>query len=501
MRRTAASWPPRWLNAPARRPAPRRALAALAPALLLASALLSACSDSKAPSLSPEQEKQVAPFITQQLPAGMVEADVNFDDKIHLVGYVVSPRQAVYGPGSTVNVMLVWRAEKEIEPGWELFARLVTEDGREIGNIDAAGPLRSMQGFDGQPLPPSRWKPGRFYIDPLTFVIPGDPSPHLTIAAGLMHAQKGRAPIRGEGGDSESRTTVVRLRTGVKNPESRLKKLDVPRLPAGAAITIDGRLDEPAWASAPVAGPFVDVGSGRPARQGAVQGSARLLWDEAHLYVGFDVQDRRITGGFPAGTQDPHLWERDTVEIMIDPDGDGDNKDYYEIQINPQNMVFDSQFDDYNAPRGGPSGPFGHEEWSAGLTSAVTLNGTMDDNADQDQGYVVEAKIPWASLAKAKRTPPAPGDVWRMNFYAMQNNGGTGWSPIYGEGNFHRARRFGRVRFLPAPGEAAPGEPAPAGSASAPAPASASAPAPAPPKQAAPAAPSSSGFWAGPPDR
>ena len=35
-----------------------------------------------------------------------------------------------------------------------------------------------------------------------------------------------------------------------------------------------------------------------------------------------------------------------------------------------------------------------------------------------------------------------------MNFYAMKNNGGTAWSPILGMGNFHRASRFGRVRWV-----------------------------------------------------
>jgi hypothetical protein len=35
-----------------------------------------------------------------------------------------------------------------------------------------------------------------------------------------------------------------------------------------------------------------------------------------------------------------------------------------------------------------------------------------------------------------------------MNFYAMQNNGGVAWSPILGQGNFHKAARFGRVRFV-----------------------------------------------------
>src|SRR5690606_3324582 len=161
-----------------------------------------------------------------------------------------------------------------------------------------------------------------------------------------------------------------------------------------------------------------------------VNGSVRLLWDQEHLYLGFDVKDKKVTGGFDPKQPDPHLWTKDTVEIMTDPDGDGDNKDYYEIQINPQNLVFDSQFDGYNTPKVEPNGPFGHQDWSAKLTSAVTINGTIDNDEDEDQGYIVEVAIPWKSFSKAKQVPPKPGDTWRMNFYAMENNGGVSWSPI-----------------------------------------------------------------------
>jgi hypothetical protein len=213
-------------------------------------------------------------------------------------------------------------------------------------------------------------------------------------------------------------------------------------------VVIDGKLDEPVWASAAATGPFVDVGSGREAPMAPTQGNARLLWDDQSLYVGFEVLDKKVHGGWPAGARDPHLWEKDTVEVMIDPDGDGDNKDYYEIQINPQNLVFDTQYDGYNSPNGNGRGPFGHEEWSVGLTSVVEVHGTIDDDSDADRGYTVEAKIPWASFTRAEHAPPRPGDAWRMNFYAMKNNGGTAWSPILGMGNFHRASRFGRVRWI-----------------------------------------------------
>jgi hypothetical protein len=169
------------------------------------------------------------------------------------------------------------------------------------------------------------------------------------------------------------------------------------------------------------------------------------LWDADRLYVAFEVEDATVHGGFPPDAVDPHLWERDCVELMIDPDGDGDNQDYYEIQIGPQNLVFDSQFDRYNQPRAG--GRFGHQDWSAALTSAVAVAGTLDRDSDRDRGYTVEAALPWRAFDKAKHVPPRPGDQWRINLYAMQDNGGVAWSPILGQGNFHRAARFGRVRW------------------------------------------------------
>jgi hypothetical protein len=82
------------------------------------------------------------------------------------------------------------------------------------------------------------------------------------------------------------------------------------------------------------------------------------------------------------------------------------------------------------------------------MKTAVTVLGTIDKPGDKDEGYVVEAAIPWAAFQKgAKTLPPKPGDTWRMNFYAMENNGGTAWSPILGQGNFHKATRFGRVTW------------------------------------------------------
>ncbi|MDF3071079.1 MAG: hypothetical protein K0R38_6680, partial [Polyangiaceae bacterium] len=76
--------------------------------------------------------------------------------------------------------------------------------------------------------------------------------------------------------------------------------------------------------------------------------------------------------------------------------------------------------------------------------------GTLDDDKE-DEGYTVELSIPWSSFDRAKRTPPTSVDAWRMNFYAVQSGSAAAWSPILGQGNFHKASRFGRVRFSAKP--------------------------------------------------
>jgi len=388
-------------------------------------------------------------YVSDSPPTKMAPLDLDFDGKVRLVGFVVSPEQPEYPPGTKVTVTLVWRCDQKLDEGWLLFTHALGPAGQTVQNLDAGGPLRHRDGVAGQPLSPSRWEPGKFYRDEISFTVPASAPPSLVLEAGIYRAGA-RLPIIGAHASKEGRAVVVRLATGARDLAAEVKELAVAHLPAGAVITVDGKLDEAVWGRAATTGPFVDVGSGKPNQGIPVQGEARLLWDDAALYVGFEVLEAKVRGGWPAGAKDPHLWEKDTVEIMLDPDGDGDNKDYYEIQVNPQNLVFDTQYDGYNAPNGNGRGPFGHEEWSANLESAIVLHGTLDDDSDTDRGYTVEAKIPWASFSKALRSPPAVGDAWRVNFYAMKNNGGVAWSPILGLGNFHRASRFGRLRWSPA---------------------------------------------------
>jgi hypothetical protein len=415
---------------------------------------LGACIGGK--KVSEDDKVKLAAYIQAAPPASASPLDIDYDGKVHLVAYRVDKPSQV-GPGAEVKVTLYWRCDQVVGEGWSLFTHVADPVSGQILNLDWNGPIREQRGEE-QVLGPSRWEVGKVYVDEQSFTVPDweGMGPELEFRVGVWKGNDRLKVLRGPtDGNQAGVAARIKLNGGkVTSPSAGgVPELIVPKVPNGQAITIDGKANEPAWAEAAQSGPFVNVASGRPATGSPIQGSVRLLWDDTTMYVYFEVRDQDLRGGFDAkqnpkrftATGLPKLWEVDTVEIMTDPDGDGDNINYYELQINPENKVFHSQFDSYNAPRGGENGPFGHEDWDPKLRSAVDVRGTIDKSSDKDDGYSVEIAIPFAAFSKAKRTPPAMGDVWRMNFYAMEDNGGVAWSPILGQGNFHKATRFGRV--------------------------------------------------------
>ncbi len=377
---------------------------------------------------------------------------VELGGALELIGARVSPTSGLK-PGSHVELSLYWRKKAAIPKGFRLFTHVLDEAGERVLNLDGTGPLREAR--SGRPvLPPSAWEEGKVYVDKQAFSVPLSlRTDSISIKTGLFRGDE-RLPITRGGGPEHAgdRALVAVLPiTRPSKPASSIPPvLWVPRRIPSRPLVIDGKLDDLSWSRAAIAGPFVNAGTGEPQVGRAVTGNVRLLYDDEALYLAFEVFDEDLRGGFDPALPDPQLWTRDAVEVMIDPDGDGDNQDYYEIQVGPQNLVFDSRFDAYNSPRVEPHGPFGHQDWSSNVKSAVQLHGTLDDDRE-DEGYTVEMAIPWSALSKAKRTPPTAADTWRMNFYVVENNGGAAWSPILGQGNFHRASRFGRVHFAPKP--------------------------------------------------
>ncbi|MEO8876899.1 MAG: carbohydrate-binding family 9-like protein [Polyangiaceae bacterium] len=414
--------------------------------------------------ISAEDKTRLQAYILDTEPADIPhKLDINFENKVHIIGYKVEPETAK--PGADVKMTFYWRCDDTMDEGWKLFTHIHDDASDRTDNLDNNGPIRELKN-DKQVLGPDKWEKGKFYVDEQTFKMPDwVKGPELTVMVGIW---KGGARLRIIQGpnDGDNRAIVMKIKTGLTEEHAKndVPAVTVNKLAANQKIVVDGKDDDEAWKAATSTGPFVDVGTGKPNAAFPVNGQAKLAWDDTNLYVLFNVTDPDVTGGFvdpktdPADftvTGQPKDWTKDTVEMMVDPDGDGDNKDYYELQINPQNKIFHSQFDDYNKPKTDPNGPFGHEDWDPRLKSAVVVKGTIDKPGDKDEGYIVEAAIPWTAYSKAKNHPPQNGDTWRINFYAMKNNGGVSWSAILGQGNFHKSSRFGKVTW------AIPGAPIP----------------------------------------
>ncbi len=434
--------------------------------------------------LSGDDKDKLKELTLDALPQGVTPLSVDFENNVHILGVRIDPEIAK--PGTDVRVTLYWRADEALKEGWQLFTHVLDEsEDRPIGNLDGTGPLRQLR--DEQAVfTLDRWERGKVMVDEVTYRVPDDvKGANIKFLAGVWRRDGNGARLRVvAGANDDNRAIVAKLKTGVAAPGPGEAKpvpaSDVPGLVVnklvGEKIVIDGKGNDKAWETATSTGAFVDVGTGKPNTSFPVNGTAKVTFDDTNLYAFLEVKSAEFYQGFTdakaqpkdftAGGQ-PKLWTKDTVELMIDPDGEGDNRDYFEIQINPQNKLFKSHFETRQMPSGGDNGPFGHEDWDAQIKSAVSVRKDGDN-----KGYDVELAIPWTAFAKGRQgVAPKGGESWRFNFYAMKENGGVSWSPILGKGNFHFAPRFGRIVFgkaepVPSPSASPSASAAPATSAS-----------------------------------
>jgi carbonic anhydrase/acetyltransferase-like protein (isoleucine patch superfamily)/bifunctional DNA-binding transcriptional regulator/antitoxin component of YhaV-PrlF toxin-antitoxin module len=209
---------------------------------------------------------------------------------------------------------------------------------------------------------------------------------------------------------------------------------------AAGPITIDGSLDDPGWASVPPMSPLVLAGGGAPPVQPT---EVKACWDETHLYVCFACKDTDIWGNLE--NRDDPLYDEEVVELFLCPTGD--LRHYFELEISPNNVLFDAKV---FSPEGSRAAMLVDREWnSPGIRTAVRVSGIVNDRTSPDIGWIVEAAVPFADLGLPG--PPAPGSVWRANFYRIERGDVTeftAWSPTYREpADFHVPDCFGELVF------------------------------------------------------
>ncbi len=209
---------------------------------------------------------------------------------------------------------------------------------------------------------------------------------------------------------------------------------------------IDGTLDDGCWTTPTEA--FVHPGGGDAVPDSPVRAQAWLSYDDTNLYLAMRVADAAPESSNGRDDVDPHVWATASgIELMLQPGNPGDNTHYYEVQVDVNAAVWDTRFDDYNRPISGDGDArqFGHQSWDAQLERAVSR---------EDGHYVIEASMPWSAIAAdtaedRAAVPPQSGDAWRANLYSFRDGqrASLAWSPLLGEGNFHRSARFGTLTF------------------------------------------------------
>lgn len=179
----------------------------------------------------------------------------------------------------------------------------------------------------------------------------------------------------------------------------------------------------------------------------------RALTTTAALWLRFDVYDEKPWHTMTR--RDEHIWEEEVVEIFLDPDRTGLN--YFELEINPVNVVCDLVVvKPWPELHSDPSWDF------AGLETRVMPY--RGERAGPD-GWTATARLPWMgfrALPCAAALPPKPHDRWRFNLYRIKRPGGAAhphvgvihapWSPT-GASSFHVPDAFRDLVFGPRPEE------------------------------------------------
>ncbi|MGI9167198.1 MAG: carbohydrate-binding family 9-like protein [Pyrinomonadaceae bacterium] len=224
---------------------------------------------------------------------------------------------------------------------------------------------------------------------------------------------------------------VILVTLAANGQESRVPVYEVRR--TAIPIKVDGKLNDRAWAKAPLVGDFVNNLDGS---QSMYKTEARVLYDDNFLYFAFRAVDDNIWSTMKR--RDQHLWEEEVVEVFLqaDPLQPG----YIELEVNPLGTILDLYM---LAARK----PLHYESWnSEKLRWGVQVFGTVDGKGG-DKEWTCEMALPMEDIVTAPHRPPKPGDRWRMNLFRGERfpkPADLAWSPTL-QADFHIPKRFGEI--------------------------------------------------------
>jgi hypothetical protein len=388
-----------------------------------------------------EDEEFVKKNLLASDPTPQFVTHADLDGKVEYLGMDVAPNPSE--PGKDVHLTHYWKVKSAPGDGWRLFTHISGPNKQGFINVDH-GPVSGK-------YPVARWKAGDIIRDQHSFRLP--PSwafNSFNVYVGLWRGHE-RMAIK-SGPRDEDRVLAATVPVQVKEPPA-LKRYLVRKTPK--PIKIDGKLDEPAWKTAPSTGMFVNTMTGEPAQP---KTEAKLLWDNQNLYLAFENVDTDVWGTL--SERDSKLWTQEMDEVMIDANGDG--KGYIELQVAPNGTIFDTYLPTYRKYEDSLDPKRKPYDWNSKLKAAVKVDGTLNKRDDQDKGWTVEMALPLADVngldSNGVKVPPVLGDKWRLNMFRMDSpkdakaQTALGWSaPMVSD--FHKLDRFGEIVFVDEKGE------------------------------------------------
>ena len=173
------------------------------------------------------------------------------------------------------------------------------------------------------------------------------------------------------------------------HPDGRARPV-VRAARATGPIHVDGRLDEPSWATAEPATDFtqVDPEEGQPVSEPTI---ARVLYDDEALYIGVRLQDSQKPTQ-RLGRRDMDLMDSDWLGVVID--SYHDHRTAFSMDLNPAGVQRDAVKS---------MGAGGHEQDDLSWDAVWEAKATVDDG-----GWTAEYRIPFSQL----RFGSAPDQTW-----------------------------------------------------------------------------------------
>jgi alpha-galactosidase len=162
------------------------------------------------------------------------------------------------------------------------------------------------------------------------------------------------------------------------------------------------------------------------------------LWTNQNIYFCFRCKYSSLNmyeGEDPAKER-WELWNRDVVEIFINPEPDRVNH-YYEFEVAPNNQWIDLEIDK-------TKDPFYDPVWSSGFEHSTRIN-------SEEHYWACEMRISAASIGVREISLE---NEWRVNFFRADGLGDDSqrrlmsWSAIPGGDTFHTPTCFGLIHFV-----------------------------------------------------